>query len=422
MGVLEDLQGRGLIAQSTGIDELKAHLATGTRTLYCGFDPTADSLHVGNLVPLLALRRFQLAGHRPILLVGGATGLIGDPSGKAEERALQSAELVAARVEAVRQQAQRFLDFAGPNPATVVNNLDWTAPMSVVDFLRDIGKHFSVNMMMQRDSVRLRLERDNQGISYTEFSYMLLQAMDYLELARSHECTLQIGGSDQWGNMVSGVDLIRRTLQRDAHVLTFPLITKADGTKFGKSADGAVWLDVAKTSPYQFHQFWLNAADEDALPFLRYFTFLPLEEIEALAEAQQAEPGRRPAQHALADAMTELVHGAEALEGAKRIARALFSGSVETLTAEDLGALAQDGMDRSEADPATLTLVDALVVTGLASSKGAARKLIDSGGVSVNGVKQTDPAAELDWHDALHHRAYLLRRGKKQWHLLERRN
>ena len=265
MNVLDDLEQRGLIAQVSDADGLREHLASGSRTLYCGFDPTADSLHIGNLVPLLTLRRFQLAGHRPVLLLGGATGLIGDPSGRDDERSLNSQEVVGSWLGRIHDQVDRFLDFEGEGGAKIVNNLDWTAGLDVISFLRDIGKHFSVNAMVQRDSVRSRLERDGEGISYTEFSYMLLQSMDYLQLAERMDCTLQIGGSDQWGNIVSGVDLIRRRLGRTAFALTLPLVTRADGAKFGKTAAGAVWLDAAKTSPYRFYQFWLNTPDADVI-------------------------------------------------------------------------------------------------------------------------------------------------------------
>ena len=279
MALLEELHSRGLIAQVSDESGLSEHLAAQPRTLYCGFDPTADSLHIGNLVPLLTLRRFQEAGHKPILLLGGATGLIGDPSGRSDERSLNDSGIVAHWVEKIRHQVSGLLDFTGNNPASIANNLDWTRDLDVISFLRDVGKHFSVNSMIQRDSVRSRLERDGEGISYTEFSYMLLQAMDYYELARRSGCTVQIGGSDQWGNIVSGMDLVRRRLSQEAFALTVPLVTKADGTKFGKTSAGAVWLDPARTSPYSFYQFWLNSADADVEHFLKVFTFLDLETI-----------------------------------------------------------------------------------------------------------------------------------------------
>lgn len=416
--ILDELEGRGLIAQSTDRVALEAHLSSGSRTLYCGFDPTADSLHVGSLVPLLALRRFQLAGHRPILLLGGATGLIGDPSGKTEERTLNAESVVAGYVDSIQRQTRRFLEFDGPNGALVVNNLDWTARRSVIEFLRDVGKHFSVNRMIQRDSVKTRLEREDQGISYTEFSYMLLQAMDFLELARVEQCSLQIGGSDQWGNMVSGTDLIRRSLKQEAHVLTLPLITRADGSKFGKTADGAIWLDAAKTSPYKFYQFWLNVADDDVIDFLRYFTFLEPGAIQDLASSQDENPAARAAQRALAEAMTELVHGPEALAGAQRITEVLFSGSVALLTEADAQALQSDGMDSTLVRTLPVGVLDALTASGLAQSNGAARKLVQSRALTVNGQRVDDPQAALNAEEALFGKFFFLRRGKKRWHLL----
>ena len=415
--IVKDLQARGLMVQSTDLEHLVEHLQQDMRTLYCGFDPTADSLHIGSLVPLLALRRFQLAGHRPILLLGGATGMIGDPSGKSEERNLNEAATVAGFVEAIRVQTRRFLDYEGPNGAIIVNNLDWTARHSVVDFLRDVGKHFSVNMMMQRESVKARLEREGQGISYTEFSYMLLQANDYLELFSEHGCTLQIGGNDQWGNIVSGVDLVRRKRETAVHALTLPLITKSDGTKFGKTAGGSVWLDPAKTSPYTFYQFWLNTADADVLAYLKVFTLLPVVEIEALAADIVNEPGKRAAQLRLAASVTELVHGAEALAAAQRITQALFTGALDGLTEKDLESLRQDGMSSTEVAVEGVGILALMSQAGLAPSNGAARKLIASGGVSLNGVKVSDPALSLDADNGLHGRFYVLRKGKKTWHL-----
>ena len=388
------------------------------RTLYCGFDPTADSLHIGHLIPLLCLRRFQLAGHRPICLVGGATGLIGDPSFRDDERSLNDVDVVADWVDRIRAQATPFLDFDGPTGAIVENNLEWTRKLDVITYLRDIGKHFSVNAMIQRDSVRERLEREGQGITYTEFSYMLLQAMDYLELARRHGCSLQIGGNDQWGNIVSGMDLVRRHLQQDAYALTLPLITKADGTKFGKTAGGAVWLDPARTSPYSFYQFWMNSADADVIPWLKAFTFLELPAIDDLAERLAAAPERREAQGALADELTRLVHGADALGSAQRITQALFGGGLEALTDSDLEQLALDGMGVTEVSAPSVGLLTALTEGGLAASNGQARKLVTGGGVRVNGAVADQAAAELDFSDALYGRFYLLRRGKKNWHML----
>jgi len=418
--LLDDLRARGLIAQVSDEAALADHLNGGSRVLYCGFDPTAESLHIGNLVPLLSLRRFQLHGHRPILLLGGATGLIGDPSGRSSERNLNQPEIVAGWVDRIRAQVERFVSFDGNNGARIVNNLDWTANLSVIDFLRDVGKHFSVNAMIQRDSVRSRLEREGEGISYTEFSYMLLQAMDYLHLARTEGCTLQIGGSDQWGNIVSGMDLVRRKLHRESFALTLPLVTKADGTKFGKSAGGAIWLDRDKTSPYSFYQFWLNTADADVGNFLRLFTFVNVEEISALIEAHTQAPEQREAQRRLAREMTVMVHGEAACQSAERIAASLFHGSLEHLSADDLEQLALDGMDCTDIESAEFGLLDVLTRSGLAQSNGAARKLVAGGGVRVNAAPVADAEARMDWRDALHGRYYLVRRGKKNWHLIRR--
>ncbi|MBX3706889.1 MAG: tyrosine--tRNA ligase [Pseudomonadales bacterium] len=417
--ILEELRERGLVAQVSDETALVAHLAT-QRTLYCGFDPTAESLHIGNLVPLLALRRFQARGHRPILLVGGATGLIGDPSGRNDERSLNAPEVVAGWVERIQGQVGRFLDFEGNCAARVVNNLDWTANLSVISFLREIGKHFSVNAMIHRESVRSRLEREGEGISYTEFSYMLLQAMDYLHLAETYGCTLQIGGSDQWGNIVSGMDLVRRKLHRESFALTLPLVTKADGSKFGKSAGGAVWLDATKTSPYSFYQFWFNAGDADAGNFLRLFTFLEVPEIDEIMERHRQDPGARDAQRRLAAEVTRMVHGESGLRSAERITAALFEGGIADLDRDDLAQLALDGMDRTEVSEPSIGVLEALARSGLAQSNGAARKLVAGGGVRLNGVELTDAERRLDWSDALFGRYYLVRRGKKNWHLLVR--
>ena len=419
--VVKDLRERGLIAQVSDEQGLERHLSEASRTLYCGFDPTADSLHIGNLAPLLLLRRFQLRGHRPILLLGGATGLIGDPSFRSDERPLSDRDLVAGRVERFRRQAAPFLEFEGGAAAIVANNLDWTRELNVIDFLRGLGKHFSVNAMIQRDSVKSRLDRAGAGISYTEFSYMLLQANDYLELARRHGCSLQVGGSDQWGNIVSGVDLVRRRLGREAFALTMPLITRADGAKFGKTAAGAIWLDPARTSPYSFYQFWLNTADADAVRYLKTFTFLSLAEIESLKAGLREAPQLRAAQTRLAEQVTELVHGPAALESAQRISRCLFGGDLEALQAGDLEQLRLDGMACTELGAGEAGLLAALADSGLTPSRGAARKLIESGGLSINGQVQRDPGRVLDFSDALHGRYYLLRRGKKTWHLLARR-
>ena len=415
--LLNELSGRGLLAQVSDRAGLEAHLSSAPRTFYVGFDPTAPSLQVGNLVPLLVLRRAQLLGHRPIVVVGGATGLIGDPSGRADERALQDAATIAEWVDRIRGQVGRFIDVAGAAAGRVVNNLDWTRDVGVLDFLRDVGKHFSVNAMTQRDSVRSRLARDGEGISYTEFSYMLLQAYDFLELARRHDCTVQLGGSDQWGNIVSGVDLVRRVLRRQAYALTVPLVTRQDGAKFGKSAAGAVWLDAERTSPYAFYQFWLNVADADAGHFLRCFTLLEADAIEAAERSARTRPEERAAQRLLAAEATRLVHGKAAVATAERITGALFSGDVRGLQAPELALLAQDGM-ATTAIASGDGLLAALTRAGLAASNSAARRLVQGGGVHVNGVMEADPARRLDAAGALHQRYHVVRRGKKHWHML----
>ena len=415
--VLDQLRARGLVAQISDESGLESHLAEASRTVYCGFDPTADSLHIGNLVPLLALRRFQEAGHRPILLVGGATGLIGDPGGKSEERQLNSLEVVADWAGKIQAQASRFLDFDGNAAAVVVNNLEWTEKLDAISFLRDIGKHFSVNAMIQRDSVKSRLDREGAGISYTEFSYMILQAMDFMELAKRYNCSVQVGGNDQWGNIVSGVDLVRRSLAREAYAITVPLVAKADGTKFGKTESGSVWLDAARTSPYTFYQFWINSADHDVISYLRFFTFLDAPEIEAAAESLAKDPGQRGAQRLLAAEVTRLVHGTAGLESAERITAALFNDDVPSLSVEDLEQLKLDGMGcTTVGEEAGLLAV--MVDAGLASSRGASRKLVQGNGVSVNGQVVGDVERVLSKSDALFGRYQLLRRGKKNWHLV----
>ena len=417
--LLAELTWRGLLAQSSDLQTLGDHLDGASRTLYCGFDPTADSLHIGSLVPLLTLRRFQEAGHRPILLLGGATGLIGDPSFRDDERSLNDAETVAQWVAALRRQVEPFLEFTGNNAAVMANNLDWTQNLDVVSFLRDIGKHFSINAMIQRDSVRTRLERAEQGISYTEFSYMLLQGMDYLELAKTHDCTLQIGGSDQWGNIVSGVDLVRRQLAKEVFALTLPLVTKADGSKFGKTASGTIWLDPKKTSPYSFYQFWLNSADADVDAFLKYFTFLSQSEIAALAQQTESAPEQREAQKVLARAVTELVHGTDAVTSAERISSALFGGQMSELTKGDFEQLAVDGLPSSSIADGE-GLLNTMVTAGLAKSTGEARKLVQGGGVRINGEVIGDAKAQVSFADASFGRYLLLKKGKKAHHLLIR--
>lgn len=414
--LLDELTERGLVAQNSDPAALADHLAT-PRTVYCGFDPTAGSLHIGHLVPLLMLRRFQLAGHTPVALVGGATGLIGDPSFKATERSLNSADTVQGWVASLSAQIRALLPAdEGLSAPQLVNNGDWMGQMSALDFLRDIGKHFSVNAMLARESVRQRLARPDQGISFTEFSYALLQSYDFAVLHQRLGCTLQIGGNDQWGNITSGMDLTRRLHQAQVHGMTLPLITKADGTKFGKTEGGAVWLDPALTSPYAFYQFWLGTADEDVYRFLRYYSFMSLSEIDALEAEDAKRQGRKQAQQVLADELTELVHGKAALAAVQRISELLFSGDVARLGESDLAQLAQDGMPSSTVSGET-DLVSLLVSCGLANSKRIARELLAAGAISLNGVLKQDD--QLSATDRLFGRYLLLRRGKKQYHLVE---
>lgn len=388
--LIQDLQARGLIAQTTDIEALSTLLNEQKIALYCGFDPTADSLHIGHLLPVLALRRFQQAGHTPIALVGGATGMIGDPSFKAVERSLNSAETVAGWVESIRNQLKPFLSFEGENAAIMANNADWFGSMNCLDFLRDIGKHFSVNAMLNKESVKQRIDRDDVGISFTEFAYTLLQSYDFAELNKRHGATLQIGGSDQWGNITNGIDLTRRLNQKQVFGLTLPLVTKSDGTKFGKTEGGAVWLNAKKTSPYQFYQFWLKVADADVYKFLKYFTFLSIEEIGAIEAKDQASGTKPEAQRILAEEMTRLIHGETALQAAQRITESLFAEDQSSLTESDFEQLALDGLPAFEVS-GSLNVVEALVKTGLASSNKEARGFVNSKAVLLNGQ-----AAELN--------------------------
>ena len=388
--VIQDLQSRGLIAQTTDIEALDALLNEQKIALYCGFDPTADSLHIGHLLPVLALRRFQQAGHTPIALVGGATGMIGDPSFKAVERSLNSAETVAGWVESIRNQLKPFLSFEGENAAIMANNADWFGSMNCLDFLRDIGKHFSVNAMLNKESVKQRIERDDVGISFTEFAYPLLQGYDFAELNKRHGAVLEIGGSDQWGNITAGIDLTRRLNQKQVFGLTLPLVTKSDGTKFGKTEGGAVWLNAKKTSPYQFYQFWLKVADADVYKFLKYFTFLSIEEIDAIEAKDQASGTKPEAQRILTEEMTRLIHGEAALQAAQRISESLFAEDQSSLTESDFEQLALDGLPAFEVSDG-LNVVEALVKTGLASSNKEARGFVNSKAVLLNGQ-----AAELN--------------------------
>ena len=413
--LIQDLHARGLIAQVTDASALDELLDKESVTLYCGFDPTADSLHLGHLVPVLVLKRFQDAGHKPIALVGGATGMIGDPSFKATERKLNTPDVIASWVEKIRDQVAPFLSFEGENAAIMANNYDWFGGMNCLEFLRDIGKHFSVNAMIKKESVQQRLVREDQGISYTEFSYSLLQGYDFAELYKRHGCVLQVGGSDQWGNIVAGTDMTRRLHHKQAYGLTVPLITKSDGTKFGKTESGAIWLDAKKTSPYAFYQFWLNTADADVYRFMRFFTFLSVEEIDAIEAADKASGQKPEAQRILAEQATELVHGKSALEAARRISQSLFSGSLEALNESDFEQLAQDGVPGVTLEKSASSLIDALVAAKLAKSKSEARGFLQSGSVTVNGNKVD--ALEHQFSDAerLFGRFSLLRRGKKNY-------
>lgn len=426
--IIEQLRKRGLIAQVSGDSELEEHLDQ-SRTLYCGFDPTADSLHLGHLVPLLVLKRFQQAGHKPIALVGGATGMIGDPSFKADERKLNTPDVIAGWADKIKGQVSQFIDFdCGDNSAVVANNLDWTAQMSALDFLRDVGKHFSVNNMIAKESVKQRIDREGSGISFTEFSYSLLQGLDFAELNRRHDCTLQVGGSDQWGNIVSGIDLSRRQNKSQCFALTVPLITKADGTKFGKTEAGAVWLDANKTSPYSFYQFWLNVADADVYKFLHYFTFLPLEEIDAVEAADAAAEGRPQAQAVLAREATKLVHGDEGLNAALRITEALFSGDPNALSEQDFQQLRQDGLPSSllaDGDLQDNPLTNLLTECGMAKAGREVKDALGRNSVFVNGqpkgVKDNMNSGSIFASEqALYGRFFLVRLGKKKYHIFER--
>lgn len=423
--LLNEFEWRGLLAQVSSLAELQAHLAAGPRTFYCGFDPTADSLHIGSLVPLLALRRLQLLGHKPILLLGGATGLIGDPSFKAAERSLNTADVVEGWVERLRQQVETFLDFdSGDQSALIVNNLEWIAPLDVLSFLRDVGKHFSINAMIQKESVKQRIEREGEGISYTEFTYMILQSYDFAELNKRYDCTVQIGGNDQWGNITGGIDLTRRMNQQQVFGITLPLVTKADGSKFGKTESGTIWLDPQKTSPYAFYQFWMNTADADVYNYLRYFTFLDQQAIVDLERSDAAATGRPAAPAVLAQQVTELVHGSAGVEAAQRISEVLFSGDVSRLTEQDCVQLALDGLPCTDVSGNEQKVIDLLVDTGLALTPrgevtlGQARKFIQGNAVSVNGDKVNDVDAILRAADGLFGKFHLLKRGKKEFHLL----
>jgi tyrosyl-tRNA synthetase len=420
MSIFEELEWRGLVADCTDAVELQKRLAAGPMVLYAGFDPTADSLHAGNLVPLLALRRFQLLGHHPIALAGGATGLVGDPSGRAAERQLLTREILDHNVASVKEQMRRLLDFdCQTNPARLMDNADWTAPVSFLDFLRDVGKHFSVNQMIAKESVRARMDDRETGISYTEFSYMLLQAFDFYHLHKQYDCQLQIGGSDQWGNITAGMELTRKKEGRHVFGLTLPLILNSDGTKFGKTAAGAIWVDSKKTSVYRFYQFWIRSDDRDVLRYLNFFTFLGKEEIQALAEQHNTRPESRAAHKVLAAAMTDLVHGKTATAEAVRASEILFGGELEGIAEstfnEIVGEVPTRQMDRTRLEGAGTPLVEVLAESALSHSKGQARKDIEGGGVYVNNIRQSNTQRALTANDLLFGKHLLLRKGKRNY-------
>jgi len=418
MNLFEDLKARGLIHNYTDQPELFDALGRGGVTLYCGFDPTSESLHIGSLLPITNLLRFQQAGHRPLALVGGATGMIGDPSGKSEERNLLGADALAQNIESIRTQLETFLDFGtGRNAAKMVNNADWLCKMNLVDFLRDTGKHFSVGYMMGKESVKSRISE--AGISYTEFSYMILQAYDFHHLFGSEGCTLQVGGSDQWGNITAGIELIRRRRGKNAFGITFPLITSSDGRKFGKTEEGNIWLDPARTSPYRFYQYWIQTNDCDTGRFLRYFTFLSMEEIEAVEKAHAKHPERREGQKRLALEITALVHGTDAAKCNAQAARILFGESLDGIEEQDLLTAAAEMPHTESMNPPPISLIDILVESGLCKSKSMARKDLSGGGIYVNNTRTGGENAQISSGDLLFGRYVLLRKGRKNYHLLE---
>ena len=418
MDLLQDLQWRGIVYQQTDEEGIKDTLDKEKISLYCGVDPTADSMHIGHLLPFLTLRRFQQAGHRPIVLVGGATGLIGDPSGKSEERKLQTLEQVQLNVQGIKGQLNRLFNFDGENGAVMVNNYDWAGSMDIVTFLRDFGKHVGVNYMLAKDTISSRLET---GISFTEFTYTILQAMDFYYLHKNHHCRMQIGGSDQWGNITTGLELIRKMSPEGSKAfgLTIPLVTKADGTKFGKTEGGAVWLDPEKTSPYEFYQFWINTSDADVVKYLKFFTFLSKEEIETLEKAVQEEPHLRKAQKALGEEMTRLIHGEEALQQAIRISAALFSGDIQSLTGSEIKQGFKDVPSFEYEEGSSLNIVELLVNSGIVQSKRQAREDVTNGAISVNGVRVSEVEYSLNENDRIDGEFTVIRRGKKKYFLIK---
>ncbi|MFU8688304.1 tyrosine--tRNA ligase [Rossellomorea sp. FS2] len=414
MELLKDLDWRGITYQQTDAEGLEKQLEKESISIYCGIDPTADSMHIGHLLPFLTLRRFQNAGHRPLVLVGGATGLIGDPSGKSEERKLQTVEAIQGNVASIKVQLESIFDFEGENGAVMVNNYDWIGSMDVVTFLRDFGKNVGINYMLAKDTISSRLE---SGISFTEFTYTILQAMDFNHLYDHYNCKLQIGGSDQWGNITTGLEMIRKTHEEEtkAFGFTIPLVTKADGTKFGKTESGAIWLDPKKTSPYEFYQFWINTADADVVKYLKYFTFLSHEEIDALAQSVESEPHLRKAQKALGEEMTKMIHGEEALAQAIRISAALFSGDIKSLSADEIleGFKDVPTVEASASDE--IGLVDLLVDAKISPSKRQAREDVGNGAIYINGERTTDLHHVMGAEDKIENKFTIIRRGKKKY-------
>lgn len=413
--LIEDLKWRGLIYQQTDEQGIEDLLNKEQVTLYCGADPTADSLHIGHLLPFLTLRRFQEHGHRPIVLIGGGTGMIGDPSGKSEERVLQTEEQVDKNIEGISKQMHNIFEFGTDHGAVLVNNRDWLGQISLISFLRDYGKHVGVNYMLGKDSIQSRLEH---GISYTEFTYTILQAIDFGHLNRELNCKIQVGGSDQWGNITSGIELMRRMYgQTDAYGLTIPLVTKSDGKKFGKSESGAVWLDAEKTSPYEFYQFWINQSDEDVIKFLKYFTFLGKEEIDRLEQSKNEAPHLREAQKTLAEEVTKFIHGEEALNDAIRISQALFSGDLKSLSAKELKDGFKD-VTQVTLSNGTTNIIDVLIETGVSPSKRQAREDVNNGAIYINGERQQDVNYELTSDDKIDSEFTIIRRGKKKYFMV----
>lgn len=413
--LIDDLTWRGLIYQQTDESGIETLLNKEQVTLYCGADPTADSLHIGHLLPFLTLRRFQEHGHRPLVLIGGGTGMIGDPSGKSEERTLQTEEQVELNVAGISKQMHKIFEFDTEQGAKLVNNKDWLGQISLIDFLRDYGKHVGVNYMLGKDSIQTRLEH---GISYTEFTYTILQAIDFGHLNRTYNCKVQVGGSDQWGNITSGIELMRRMYsQTEAYGLTIPLVVKSDGKKFGKTEGGAVWLDPEKTSPYEFYQFWINTTDDDVIKFLKYFTFLTQEEIEKLEQSLAEAPHLREAQKALAENVTRFIHGQDALNDAIRISQALFSGDLQSLSAKELKEGFKD-VPQVTLSNTTTNIVDAIVEAGISSSKRQAREDVNNGAIYINGIRQQDTTYELTVADKIENEFTIIRRGKKKYFMV----